>query len=733
MGCELCSNENRQNRSVSLSNKDNMPQIKTIENEINDNNTYLHDTCLTGLEERLNQKYSIPQKSTIETRDNKNIINYTQNIVNNNIIQYESRNKHISEKEQSIINSILKEKSDFASMEFNNIFNRREENNKLTENNSNINSSNDINKKNKRKHKHHKHSHTHSSKTDENNTKSSHSLEKQKKEKAIKNVEINENNDNSNKKSNDDINYLPPKQIEKNIKSLLKEINYSKIDKIIEKTPDRAGTTLENLIKYFQKKSKKLSEVEKAWLIYKWITLNIEYDFAGVNNKNYDISEEATLKRGKTICSGYSNLYKKICDNLELIVEIIGGYSKGFNFELTDKFEQSESHAWNAVKINGEWYFVETTWGAGYSEDHKTFIKKFTDYYFFTPPIQFVRAHFPNEIKWQLLPKNELVDQKKFMEFVNLKDNFYHLGFESIDPDLTFNHANEKGNFKIFFDNNEISVNKIKVMAKLQLIKNKNNLKEIENSTLIIKNQNFLEINYLLNKKGKYKLQIFGAKVEKEKYDELFSLIIISEKDSLNPLIYPKFYGLYNSSDMQIIEPLSGILYNGDRINFKIKTSTYTNLFIGIKNNGANNFTELEKHGDIFEEDDILIYGQKVVISTKKSGEDLYDTIIEYNVQINPNKNNNIITFPETFGGPKNKLIEPICNNLKKGEKITFKIKSPIIEEMVVFDGDKDYILNKKEDLFYGTFQIIGENNLVQIGYKKEGNNYGILYKYNVL
>ena len=57
-------------------------------------------------------------------------------------------------------------------------------------------------------------------------------------------------------------------------------------------------------------------------MIYKWITLNFEYDFEGVNNKNYDITEEATFKRGKTICSGYSKLYKKICDNLDLIVEI---------------------------------------------------------------------------------------------------------------------------------------------------------------------------------------------------------------------------------------------------------------------------------------------------------------------------------------------------------------------------------------------------------------------------
>ena len=167
---------------------------------------------------------------------------------------------------------------------------------------------------------------------------------------------------------------------------------------------------------------------------------------------------------------------KKIGENLDLIVEMIGGYSKGFNYEITDKFEESESHAWNAIKINEEWYFIETTWGAGYSEDHKHFIKRFTAYYFFTPPIQFVRGHFPNESKWQLLPEKYKVAQKKFMEFVDLKSNFYDLGFDSIDPDLTFNYVSNNGSFKIFFDKNEVNGDELKVNASLFYILNSKNL-----------------------------------------------------------------------------------------------------------------------------------------------------------------------------------------------------------------------------------------------------------------
>ena len=86
---------------------------------------------------------------------------------------------------------------------------------------------------------------------------------------------------------------------------------HSLIDKILKETPERENTTLDKLINFFKKKSKDLTQVERAWLVYKWITHNIEYDFAGVNATNYDISAEATFKRGKSICSGYADYIKK--------------------------------------------------------------------------------------------------------------------------------------------------------------------------------------------------------------------------------------------------------------------------------------------------------------------------------------------------------------------------------------------------------------------------------------
>ena len=748
MGCDFCNNAKTQNQEATLTRKVNKPVVKKFDSvSISNNNSSLVETYRTALEKKLNDKYVIPFKpenTTTDSKGNKNIFNNNQNIVNNNIIKYDTRNKKIKEKEKEVISSIMKEKGDLISLEFNYNFNSKENENTNRLNSENINlpeianiyNSNSINIDENKNDVTTNDQHKNKNKNDDYLIKKKEEEEEEdeeddedeegEEEEDIKNDNDKED-DNNNNNNNIELN-----QMKQNIESLLEQLDYLKIDKIINQAPEREETSLAQLIKYFQKNSNNLSEVEKAYLIYKWIALNIEYDFAGVNDKNYDTSEEATFNRGKSICAGYSNLFKKISSDLNLIVEKIVGHSKGFNFEITDKFEESESHAWNAVKINKIWYFIETTWGAGYSEDHKNFIKKFTSYYFLTPPIQFIRGHYPEESKWQLLPKNEKIDQKKFMEFVNLKSSFFELGFESIEPDLTFNHVKEKGNFKVLFNKNIVNINKVKMMAKLELLQNKNNLQEIENSTLVIKNPDFFEINYIINNKGKYKLQLFGAKIEDEKYSELCSLILISKNDSSLNLSYPKTYNLYSNSDIQIINPKNGILYNGDTINFEYKTSTYKNLFVIISDNENNNFISMDRQGDTFKENDILIYGQQVKLSTKNPKTDTYDTILEYTVQKNPN-NNRIITFPKAYSGPKNRLINPICSTLKKGEKVSFQIKSFFITQMVVFDGNKKHNLEKKNDLFSGNFVIkANKNSLVKIGYNKDGKNFGILYEYSV-
>jgi len=541
----------------------------------------------------------------------------------------------------------------------------------------------------------------------------------------------NPENDNSEEGQGEGIRYTYTKQLSKNtekINILLQQIRHPKIDKIIKDAPKRSKTTLQKLKDYLKKNSTNLSLVEKAWLDFKWVAENIEYDFAGVNDYNYDISPEATFNRGKSICSGYAGLYKDIGDYLGLTIERIGGFSKGFNFNLGESIDDSEKHEWNAVQIDGDWYFIESTWGAGFSSDQKNFTKKFTPYYFFTPPQEFVRGHLPFEPKWQLLPKTKKVSQQTFMEFAPLKSDFFTLGFNKIDPDYTFNDVKEKGKISLYFEKEKSSKKRLAVMGKLYSLKDD---QEIPNSILEIPKKDCFEVNYLINKKGEYKLKIFGNDGSVKEYNELCTLKLTTVKDSSKPWAFPATTSLYHNSDIEIIQPDNGILYEGDKINFEFKTTTFDQLFIGISTEKGASFTEMNKKKNVFKEEDVLIYGKKILISCRGEKENSYNSIMEYNVLSNP-KNKVKITFPQVFAGPKNRLIEPICDTLKKGKKVFFKVRSNLINEMSVHDGEQFNKLNKEDDVFSGEVKVTGKGE-VKIVYKKDDNgSYGVLYSYKV-
>ncbi|WP_308253377.1 transglutaminase domain-containing protein [Geminocystis sp. GBBB08] len=107
------------------------------------------------------------------------------------------------------------------------------------------------------------------------------------------------------------------------------------------------------------------TEEEKARIIYTWITDNITYDVAALadlfeNNIYPDIKVETVLNTRSTICSGYANLYQQLAQYMGLKSVIVTGYAKGINYVVGD--DNEVNHAWNAVKINQNWYIIDTTW-----------------------------------------------------------------------------------------------------------------------------------------------------------------------------------------------------------------------------------------------------------------------------------------------------------------------------------------------------------------------------------
>jgi len=79
-------------------------------------------------------------------------------------------------------------------------------------------------------------------------------------------------------------------------------------------------------------------------------------------------------------------------------------------------------HAWNAVKIGGQWQLLDVTWGAGFVDDDERFVRRYMPAFFATPPAFFILHHLPDDEQWQLLEKP--VSKKEFDKQPNV--NFSH-------------------------------------------------------------------------------------------------------------------------------------------------------------------------------------------------------------------------------------------------------------------------------------------------------------------
>jgi hypothetical protein len=175
---------------------------------------------------------------------------------------------------------------------------------------------------------------------------------------------------------------------------------YKAIDQRAVQAPPGAETSVEMLAQYLTKTAK--NDREKARAIYRWITEHVAYDVPGLlAKKRGDNSPEGVLKNHLCVCEGYARLFQALCEKAEVEAVVVIGRAKPVEF-LDDP--EVARHAWNAVKLDGEWHLVDPTWGSGGIKD-KLFVKKFKDYYFLVPGDELIFNHFPTDPKWQLLPE----------------------------------------------------------------------------------------------------------------------------------------------------------------------------------------------------------------------------------------------------------------------------------------------------------------------------------------
>lgn len=118
--------------------------------------------------------------------------------------------------------------------------------------------------------------------------------------------------------------------------------------------------------------SKLYTSYEKAKYVHDYIILNCQYDLKTYNiissSQNIELTNYATtaygcLVNGSAVCEGYAKAYKLILDRLGIECGYVEGTADN------DSGSGPEGHAWNYIKINGTYSFVDVTWDDPVSMD----------------------------------------------------------------------------------------------------------------------------------------------------------------------------------------------------------------------------------------------------------------------------------------------------------------------------------------------------------------------------
>jgi hypothetical protein len=383
--------------------------------------------------------------------------------------------------------------------------------------------------------------------------------------------------------------------------------DFSYIDSKFTNMSSSDQSSIDNLVNFISKNAS--NDMDKVRLIHKWITNNISYDAnCFFNNSCGSMSAESVFVSKKAVCQGYANLFKLLADKLSIKSYIVSGYANGYGGIDLSK----TNHAWNSVKIDGQWYLIDTTWSAGYINDQKQFTKSPSDAYFLTPPNQFITDHLPEDDKWQLL--SQKVDKNTYQNFPDIQPLFFIQGFELIS------HKNKL----ITSANNELKItlknNKINPEMTVSLSKDNN---KIENSYLIEKEGEFINIYVRFPEKGNYNLSIYSKENKDSKnYSNIveYKIEALSSTDNLFPTFYSTEY------DYTLITPKNRIIDSGKR-EFRIKIKNVKDVVVISSDNI---WTYLSKDKDDTYYGGVEIIKGKTKISVKKDNSNYASTLVEF-------------------------------------------------------------------------------------------------------
>ncbi|MEF9920298.1 MAG: transglutaminase domain-containing protein [Erysipelotrichaceae bacterium] len=104
-------------------------------------------------------------------------------------------------------------------------------------------------------------------------------------------------------------------------------------------------------------------DYDKVKYIYDYVIDHSVYDTKSSDNQNII----SVLINGKSVCAGYAKSIQYLCNQIKIPCTYMPGKSKVSGFSS----ENNGAHAWNMVQINGNYYYLDATFGDDEENDFR--------------------------------------------------------------------------------------------------------------------------------------------------------------------------------------------------------------------------------------------------------------------------------------------------------------------------------------------------------------------------
>ncbi|KAK6178731.1 hypothetical protein SNE40_011246 [Patella caerulea] len=247
----------------------------------------------------------------------------------------------------------------------------------------------------------------------------------------------------------------PPRPPTKTKDEVFNLKDYAEVDEHALNAPNKLmNGTFRELVNYLTS-NQKWDDIARVRAIFLWVTSVDVYGLEIEDEPPAQSPLEYFLKI-QTNSGNHAHLFSGLCQMANIPCTIISGMNKSAAYEIGKPANRKTMGAqWNAVYCGGDWRFVDAFWASACvvgrksrewalvdsdgspvdqeeEDDEGETQHRINEFYFLTDPNLLIWTHYPDEKKWQLLPKPASV--KDFEDHFYVRERFYILGMETIGP-----------------------------------------------------------------------------------------------------------------------------------------------------------------------------------------------------------------------------------------------------------------------------------------------------------